>query len=62
MGNTIQAVSRNFRSLYSIELSEELYQNARLKFANQPQISLYQGNSSVVLPQIIENIQEPVLF
>ncbi|GCL40005.1 hypothetical protein SR1949_51370 [Sphaerospermopsis reniformis] len=62
MGNTIQAVSRNFRRLYSIELSEELYQNARFKFANQPHISLYQGDSSVVLPQIIENIEEPVLF
>ena len=56
------AVKNIFNKIYSIELSTELYERTKHKFARYNHISIYQGDSSKVLPEILSQIEEPCLF
>jgi len=62
LGNMINAQKDHFREIYSIELDEWLAARARRKFANNPNIHLFQGDSGEVLPTIIPAIKERCLF
>ncbi len=62
MGNMVFAVKNTFDKIYSIELKEELYEKAKNRFLNNNHISILQGDSSKVLPEIIDHIKEPCLF
>ena len=61
-GDMIQAVKHDFKQIYSVELSESLYKQARLRFQNDPHIILLQGDSGKVLPETLKRISEPCLF
>lgn len=61
-GHTIEALKNDFKTLYTIELSQQLYEDAVKKFAPDEKVKLFQGNSSDVLPQIMETIDEPAIF
>jgi len=61
-GDMIQAVKDDFRQIYSVELSESLYQQARQRFQNNPHITLLQGDSGKVVPEVLEQISQPCLF
>lgn len=61
-GTTLEIVKKCFKNLYSIELSQDLYDQARKKFSDFHNITLFQGDSSEVLPKIIKDIKEPALF
>jgi len=62
LGETIEACKRNFQKLISIELDQKLYENAVHKFKNEPNISIYQGDSGDVLENVLVNITQPCLF
>jgi hypothetical protein len=62
LGNMINAQKKRFREIHSIELNEWLASRAKRKFANQPNIHLYQGDSGQILPKILEQLNEPCLF
>jgi len=62
LGNMINAQKDRFREIYSIELDQWLAARAKRKFANLPNIHLYQGDSGKVLPTIVPQIHEPALF
>lgn len=62
LGNMINAQKQHFREIYSIELDTWLAARAKRKFAAYPGIHLYQGDSGKILPTIIPQIKEPVLF
>jgi hypothetical protein len=62
LGEMVEAVRAQFREVYSIELSPELTQNARRKFAIDPRVHIIEGDSGEVLPSILEKISEPCLF
>lgn len=62
LGNMINAQRQRLREIYSIELDTWLAARAKRKFAAYPGIHLYQGDSGKILPTIIPNINEPVLF
>jgi hypothetical protein len=62
LGNMINAQKQRFREIHSIELDTWLAARAKRKFAAYPGIHLYQGDSGKILPTIIPNISEPVLF
>ena len=51
-----------FREIYSIELDEHRAQSARRKFASRTNIHVLQGDSAIVLPQLLSSLQEPCLF
>ncbi|MBW2661262.1 MAG: hypothetical protein JRD93_04565 [Deltaproteobacteria bacterium] len=61
-GDMIQAVKDDFKQIFSVELSESLYKQARLRFNNDDHISLLQGDSGKVLPETLKRISEPCLF
>ena len=61
-GDTVAALSQSMTAIYSIELSEPLFQAARQRFANQPRITLFQGDSGAVLPTLLKTQDKPCLF
>ncbi|MBD2165781.1 hypothetical protein H6G04_15395 [Calothrix membranacea FACHB-236] len=61
-GSTTEFLSRYVEQVYSIELSKELYEIAKTKFANNSSIHLFQGDSADVLQHILDSINEPIIF
>ena len=61
-GDMIQAVKHDFKQIYSVELSESLYQKAKLRFQNDPHVILCQGDSGKVLAETLKQISKPCLF
>jgi hypothetical protein len=61
-GDMIAAQIDNFEHLYSIELSEELYNTAKDTFANQNKVHLLQGDSGVRLVEVLKDIRGVPLF
>lgn len=61
-GGMIAAQLENFQKIISIELSQELFQAARKKFANNYHIQLLQGDSGVKLAEAVRGLTEPALF
>lgn len=61
-GDMVQAVLRDFERIYSIELGEDLWRNARERFAAEPRVTLLQGDSARVLGEILAVVDRPCLF
>jgi len=62
LGEMVNAVKYSFKKIYSIELSSELHERAEKKFSRHKHIVLLKGDSSTVLPAILNNIHESCLF
>lgn len=62
LGMMVNAVKNNFQKIYTIELDKNLYNNAKRKFAIFRHIKVINGDSSKVLPRLLENIKKPCLF
>ena len=61
-GDMIQAVKKNFKQIYSVELSETFYQNVKQRFKHDHHITLLQGDSGEVVRDSLNHIHEPCLF
>jgi len=61
-GEMVEAQRRYFDSIYSIELGSELYKRAKERFRGYPRITILQGDSGHVLPELLKRINEPALF
>lgn len=61
-GEMVEAMRRHFQRLISIEMSPEIHERARRRFAGDPRIELLLGDSAVVLPRILEQVRDPALF
>jgi hypothetical protein len=61
-GEMVEAQRRNFKKIYSIELSHELYETALSKFKRFDHIHLIEGDSSEMLKEVMSQINEPCLF
>lgn len=61
-GDTVDALKNIFKTCYSIEIGKKLADNARVRFSNNPNIHIFQGDSSKVLPRLLREINEPCLF
>ena len=62
LGEMVSAMKHVFNRVYSIELGDELYQKAEKKFSRNPHVSILHGDSTKVLPGILEQIKTPCLF
>jgi hypothetical protein len=62
LGDTVAYFLHKFERIVSIELSDELATKAVKRFENNSNVKIIQGNSNVVLPHILTDINEPVLF
>jgi len=51
-----------FDTVHSIEIDEELYNDATERFKDEPNINIYLGNSVDILPRVLPAITENVLF
>ena len=58
----IHTVKKKFKRIYSIELNEALFRNARKRFVKNNHISIIYGDSTVQLKEILPNIDKPCLF
>ncbi len=45
----VEAMKNDFDQIYSIELSKELYEEAKWRFKDEKQIELIHGNSGIVI-------------
>jgi len=61
-GEMIEAMRPHFQRLISIEMSPEIHDSARRRFAGDPRIEILLGDSAVVLPRVLEQIREPAVF
>lgn len=62
LGDTIFEMRRTCRSIYSIDVSRAMAEDARRRFASYPHIHIIEGDSSAQLPAILSAIDEPSLF
>jgi len=62
VGLTVAACLPFFDRIYSIELDESLAGAASGLFRTFPQVTILQGDSGVVLPRILADLDRPALF
>lgn len=62
LGETPLALNSLFKKIYTIELSEELYKSAQDKLSVFPNITAIQGDSSIVLKQIVPKLNTAAIF
>ena len=51
-----------FKKIYSIELGADLYLNAKRKFRGADHLEIIYGDSTSILPILLERINEPSIF
>jgi len=61
-GNMIIATRKTFKKIYSIELDDDLFKQAKEKFTKYKNIYLYKGESGKILPEILKVIKGRCLF
>lgn len=61
-GEMVAAVKRDFDRIFSIEFNPELARRAAHRFERDPRIRILEGDSGVVLPELLKSISEPALF
>jgi len=62
LGDTVEALRRNFRIVHSIELSRKFFELSRRRLEGAPNVELHLGDSSKVLLEIVPKIDGPALF
>ena len=62
LGDTVWFFKEFFDELYSIELSYELAERAKKRFEDCANVNIIEGNSAIVLQQIIDKFNCPVFF
>ncbi len=62
LGDMVEAQKERFKKVISIELGKDLYEKAVLRFKNDPQVTLLQGDSGLLLKEVVAGINEPALF
>jgi len=62
LGEMDYKVRNHFKEIYSIELDDNLFRNAKERFSTYNHINIIQGDSGQVLPIILEKINTNCLF
>lgn len=62
LGNTTEIQRRRFKRIFSVELSVDLFNRARQRFSRYNSVTILQGDSATVLPQIMNQVQAPSVF
>jgi len=60
LGHGIFQVLNNYQNIHSIELSEKWYNYNIKQFENNSNVKMYLGDSKKILPDLLNNINEPV--
>jgi hypothetical protein len=59
-GEGIKEVLNNYNQIHSIELSEIWYNYNVEQFKDNPNVKLYLGDSKIILPKLLLEINEPI--
>ena len=62
VGNTVFGVKDAFQKVYSVELSKELANLARERFANEPKVQIINNDSSNAIKSFLKDLTEPAVF
>jgi len=62
LGEMVDAVSNVFGKIYSVELSDKLYEKAKARFSTYDHISILRGDSAKVIKEILDQVNESCLF
>ena len=63
MGDGVQqALDAGYKNIISIELSDKYHSISTNRFVSNPNVSIVKGDSFLVLPSIMENVNERVTF
>ena len=62
LGDTVEALRREFRQVHSIELSRKFYELSRRRLEGAPNVELHLGDSGKVLREIVPALDGPALF
>ena len=61
-GEMVDAMRPYFDRFISIEMSPDIYEAARQRFAGDARITLFRGDSAIELPKILQTLDHPALF
>jgi hypothetical protein len=61
-GDMVEAQRRNFDKIVTIELADQLYEDARNRFSSDSNITVVKGDSGELLPEVIREFIGPVLY
>lgn len=61
-GDTLAYLRPWCAEMHSIELSQELFEKASERFAGDPKIHVWHGDSGNVMPEVLKVISQPALF
>lgn len=61
-GDMIEAQRKHFKKIYSIELSDRMYQYAADRFKRYPHIEIIHGDSGTMLETITKKLDEQAIF
>lgn len=56
------ALNAGFAHIHSIEIYPSLAQNAQRLFRDKKEVAIHEGDSKIILPEIIKDIDEPITF
>ena len=62
LGDMVAAQKIRFKKIISIELGVDLFEMAQKRFNNDKNVIIVQGDSGKMLPKILNEIYEPVIF
>jgi len=61
-GEMVAGMRQQFDLIYSIELDPKLAEYARQRFRDCPQVKILEGDSGVLVPQVVAQLDRPALF
>lgn len=61
-GDMVEAQRKNFKKIFSIELSENLWSKAVKRFSKHKHIKIILGDSGKVLADLTNQLEEPAIF
>jgi len=62
LGDMVEAQKKNFEKIISIELAPDLFEKALKRFKKDHNVIILQGDSGKVLPEILNEVNEPAIF
>ena len=62
LGDMIAAQLNFFKRIYSIEVSYPLFMQAKSRFRRHSKVKLLHGDSGVLLPEIVKDLNEKAIF
>jgi len=61
-GEMVAALCQQFDRVYSIEFDPKLAEYSRERFKNYPQVKILEGDSRVLVPQVVAELDRPAVF